>query len=58
MRGRTLVRFMEALYPGHSHVEMIVPGWGTPTDRCGPRRWGCSRSSGTECGDPPGCRQL
>ncbi len=27
-RGRTIVRFMEALYPGHNHTEMIVPGVG------------------------------
>lgn len=28
VRGRTLVRFMEALHEGHNHVEMIVPGVG------------------------------
>ena len=28
VRGRTLVRFMEALYPGHRHVETIVQGIG------------------------------
>ena len=27
-RGRTLVRFMDALYSGHAHREMIVPGVG------------------------------
>ena len=27
-RGRMIVRFMEALYAGHNHVEMIVPGVG------------------------------
>ena len=28
LRGRTLVRFMEALHTGHAHTEMIVPGVG------------------------------
>ncbi len=28
VRGQKIVRFMEALYPGHNHVEMIVPGIG------------------------------
>ena len=28
MRGQKIVRFMEALYPDHNHVEMIVPGIG------------------------------
>ena len=28
VRGQTIVRFMEALHPGHNHVEMIVPGVG------------------------------
>lgn len=28
VRGQTLVRFMEALYPGHGHVETIVQGIG------------------------------
>ena len=28
VRGRTLVRFMDALFEGHSHIEMIVPGVG------------------------------
>lgn len=27
-RGRTLVRFMDELFPGHAHREMIVPGVG------------------------------
>ena len=27
-RGRTLVRFMDAMYAGHAHREMIVPGVG------------------------------
>ena len=27
-RGQTLVRFIDALYPGNSHQEMIVPGIG------------------------------
>ena len=27
-RGRTLVRFMDELYAGHAHREMIVPGVG------------------------------
>ena len=27
-RGRTLARFMDALYSGHAHREMIVPGVG------------------------------
>ena len=28
IRGRTIVRFMDSLYAGHGHVEMIVPGVG------------------------------
>ncbi len=28
LRGRTLVRYMDALHSGHRHVEMIVPGVG------------------------------
>ncbi len=28
VRGRTIVRFMDARYGGHRHVEMIVPGVG------------------------------
>ncbi len=28
VRGRTLVRFMEALYPGHGHIETIAQGIG------------------------------
>lgn len=27
-RGRTLIRYMDAVHPGHSHREMIVPGVG------------------------------
>ena len=28
LRGRTIVRFMDSLYVGHAHAEMIVPGVG------------------------------
>ena len=28
VRGRTIVRFMDSLYVGHGHMEMIVPGVG------------------------------
>ena len=27
-RGQTLVRFMDTFFPGHGHVEMVVPGVG------------------------------
>jgi len=27
-RGQTLIRFMDAFYPGHGHQEVIVPGIG------------------------------
>ncbi len=27
-RGQTLMRFMDAFFPGHGHIEMIVPGVG------------------------------
>jgi len=32
-RGRTLVRYMEGLFPGHGHEEMIVPGVGHSSSR-------------------------
>lgn len=32
-RGRTLVRWLDALFPGHGHREMIVPGTGHSSAR-------------------------
>jgi len=32
-RGRTLVRYMDALHLGHGHVEMVVPGVGHSSTR-------------------------